>query len=70
MKYKHYTLKEFLPKLDADMAFGKKHVALTVWINSQIIFSRECADEAEAMEILNGFGHGFEYLGVGWAEVK
>ena len=74
MKHEHYILREFKPKLDADISIDKKYANLSVWINyadshSEIIFDRRCADEAEALEIMNGFGHGFEYLGVCWERV-
>lgn len=72
--YKHYTHKGFFPDIDADITIRKKYVSLIVWINhagsSKVLFNRKCSNEAEAMEILKGFGHGYEYLGDYWKEVK
>lgn len=74
---KHYVLKGFSPRLDADVSTDKKGTTILVWVNynpnssgqMQVIFSRECNDEAEALDIMSSFGHGFEYTGAHWEEV-
>lgn len=76
MANKHYILRGFKPRLDADISTNKKDANLFVWINysprsigqMQVIFSRKCKDETEALEIMSGFGHGFEYTGAHWEQ--
>lgn len=77
MKNNHYVLRNFNPRLDADISSGKNSAQLNIWINyapksigqMQVIFSRKCKDETEALEIMSGFGHGFEYTGAHWEQV-
>ena len=75
MKFKHYITQELDPRLEADIATRKKGATLYVRVIgvgrykiTQPIFARECKTEAEAVEIMKGFGHGFEYMGVRWCE--
>lgn len=83
LQYKHYVLVGFRPRLDAEIVLHKsgkkvKNVTLNVWTNyrgtgllpMQVIFSRQCKTEEEAVSIMKSFGHGFEYTGAKWVEIK
>lgn len=75
MGWSHYVLRNFDVKLDADIYASKSNVVLYIWLKyewcsgSQLLFNRKCKNVKEALEILNGFGHGFEYTGTHWEKV-
>ena len=74
MKFRHFITVDFYPALDADIAISKKKSTLYVWVSvgskkpRSLIFSKDFDNEAQAIETMKGFGHGFEYMGVKWVE--
>lgn len=85
LKYTHYVLENFDPRLDAEIIEHTeakyKCFTLNIWIGYnrkykseysngiQIIFSKNFDDLDELKETMNAFGHGFEYMGVKWIEI-
>ena len=70
-KFKHYKRVGIEPILTAEICSHKGYVCLTVSNprNHEVLFNKACSNEDEAFDILTGFGHGYEYLGVKWLEV-
>ena len=83
LKYTHYVLENFEPRLDAEIIEHKedKFYTLNIWVGYdrkrkseftnaiQIIFSRHFDNIDDLKDIMDGFGHGFEYLGVRWTQI-
>lgn len=70
-KNKHFILRvhgeRFIQRFDADMSIRDKYTNLQIWVNYhpkekrgqiQMIFCRNCKNEAEAIEIMDGFNYG------------
>ena len=69
MKIRSYVTPELAPKLRADTFEMKGVTELVVTTDThQPIFTRDCEDIDEALELLKCFGRGLEYMGVRWYE--